>query len=118
VTSALVITEGVDDLRALREVFMRQFEMQRDRAAVRQFRGPGEVLVSTDGARRVHLGNGRDRGRAARRAAEALREPSSYDRIGLVFDPDTDSDERWQRWLEREVLEGLAPDPLDCVCPT
>ena len=101
---ALVVVEGMDDVRALREIFCRCFDMRVQRDAPRRFDIP--PLASEDGARTVYLVNGKNRESAGTRAVEAIQERfvSDYDRIGLVFDPDHHEDVQWRAWCSHLLV--------------
>ncbi len=119
VTSLLVV-EGRDDVAALTEILHREMNFQvLPETQVVNERPPH--LPSFSGARYFRregddhwcvVLNGRDRNRAADRIREEIEEhlpdeEPSFDRIGLVFDPDRDDADASQNWLQSRVLAPL-----------
>lgn len=103
---ALVIVEGPDDLRALREILHRSFGLRVRKDMEKRFEQC--PLVSEDETRFVHLANGKNRRSAGLRAVEAITEyhMADYDRVGLVFDPDHHKDIEWCEWCGN-LLRGI-----------
>ncbi|WP_428263116.1 hypothetical protein [Haliangium sp.] len=113
---AIVISEGSGDVAALREIFTRLFALRVRQDAPRPF-GPAAPLMSEDGARIVYLVNGKDKRRARDSARATLNEfavSSTYDRLGLVFDPDGHEDHEWRHWCQH-VLQGNVWDEAELI---
>lgn len=109
-SKALLLTEGVDDVRALTEIFTRELSLETRRGGqTPQFSRDERWFDSDDLSRQVVVvcGNGRDP--AATTLREHLREGKvrrlGFDRVALVFDPDDHSDVQWREWFTHEVLE-------------
>ena len=112
----VVLCEGFDDLRVLHEVFERNLRMrvaspsrrrnERFFTSVAPGAAPQEVVVVFP----ARGGGGEGKSGLPQLMREHLLESQvddETDKIGLVFDPDDDSDEQVRTWLEGSVLAGL-----------
>lgn len=110
---SLIITEGIDDVRALRGLYQRVFGFQRFAADQGRFQGRSEVLRHESSNTIIELVNGRDKLRAAQTVHNLLREgpEDTVARAGLVIDPDEDSDAELTNFIEKNALGDLVRHP-------
>ncbi len=117
-SKALLLTEGIDDVRALTEIFTRELSLKTRRVGTTpQFSKDERWFVSEDLSRQVVVVSGKDRDRAATTLREHLSEGKvqrlGFDRAALVFDPDDDNDLQWREWFTQKILEPWEPETTD-----
>jgi hypothetical protein len=106
---SLLITEGKDDVRALREIFIRELGFSITRNQSPLFARTEETLKAQEHACRLVIFAAGDRGRAAARSREMIVEGklirNGFTRLGVVFDPDDDGDDAWRSWIDSHILD-------------
>lgn len=106
---SLLITEGKDDVRALREIFIRELGFSITRNQSPLFARTEETIETQEPACRLVIFAAGDRGRAAARSREVIVEGklirNGFTRLGVVFDPDDDHDDAWRSWIDSKVLD-------------
>jgi hypothetical protein len=109
-----IYVEGKDDLAALTEIYKRFFGyiVQRGEPGQTRRADLGRLLELPAKGHQLEIINGRDRGSALCRAAEHYQERKFrdrvVDRIGLLFDPDSDDDVKWRAAIEKQF--GIAKE--------
>lgn len=114
-SKALLFAEGVDDVRALTEIFTRELSLKtRPGYWTGQFSDKERWFISDDKSRQVVVVNGKGRDPAAMTLRERLSEGKvqryGFDRVALVFDPDEHNDDQWREWFTHKVLEPWEPE--------
>jgi hypothetical protein len=110
---ALIYVEGKDDLAALTELYKRFYGFTVLREGERLYLEPESRLLG-HAARgdRLEIIKGKDRQQALLQAAANYHERkyanNHIDRVGVVFDPDGDTDRQWREQIETAF--GLSPE--------
>lgn len=114
-SNSLIFTEGKDDVNALTEIFKNQFGLTVVTPATPTF--SGRTFLDKTQNREIRIVNARDKVKVASAARRELLEYSlraqPADRLGLVFDPNGDTEPQWRAWILREVLSSIPPTQQD-----
>jgi hypothetical protein len=119
VNRALIVTEGKDDIRALREIFTRMLGLTAAREGTQPFGRDQETLVKPDIDYGLLLLPAGDRDRAAQFTrtfvAEGKLARNGVGRVAIAFDPDGHTDEQCESWLRKAAVDetwGVQPCEL------